>query len=48
MKKNYSAPSTEMTNWASMGLMDSIQFATNSVSGGGSEYSTFNNGDEIA
>jgi len=47
MKKNYIAPSTETATLASMGLMDGIGFATNSVSGGGTEYSTFNNGDEI-
>ena len=34
MKKNYITPNTEMTTFASMGLMDSIGFATQSVSGG--------------
>ena len=45
MKKNYIAPSTEATTYASMGLM--VGFATNAASGGGSEYSTFSNGDDI-
>jgi hypothetical protein len=38
MKKNYITPNTEMTTWASMGLMNpEIAFGVNSVSGGGTE-----------
>jgi hypothetical protein len=44
MKKNYIAPSTEAATWASMGLMQSIAFATGSASSG---EPTFNKGEEI-
>jgi hypothetical protein len=40
MKKNYIAPSTEMATLASMGLMDGIAFAMETVSGGGSANAT--------
>lgn len=33
MKKNYIAPSTEAATWASMGLMQSIVFGTETASG---------------
>ena len=44
MKKNYIAPNTEMATWASMGLMQSIAFATGSASGG---TPTFDQADQI-
>ena len=44
MKKNYIAPSTVSATWASMGLMQSIAFATGSASCG---TPTFDNGEEI-
>ncbi len=34
MKKNYIAPNTEMTTFASMGLMEDIAFGMETVSGG--------------
>ena len=34
MKKNYIAPSTELLDLASEGLMQGISFATNAASGG--------------
>ena len=33
MKKNYIAPSTEAATWASMGLMQSIIYGTETASG---------------
>ncbi len=33
MKKNYIAPNTEAATWASMGLMQSIVFGTETASG---------------
>ena len=48
MKKNYIAPSTEMATWASMGLMQSIAFATATASGdAGTVYQTLDNKDLI-
>lgn len=44
MKKNYIVPSTVAQTWASMGLMQSIAFATGSASGG---TPTFSQGEEI-
>ena len=41
MKKNYITPNTEMTTFASMGLMaDNITFAMETVSGGASTNAT--------
>ena len=40
MKKNYIAPSTQMATLASMGLMDGIAFAMETVSGCGSVNAT--------
>ena len=38
MKKNYIAPSTEMTTWASMGLMNDPQIGFAATSTGNAEY----------
>jgi len=40
MKKNYITPNTEMTTFASMGLMDDITYGMNSVSGANVNKST--------
>ena len=40
MKKNYITPNTEMTTFASMGLMEDIAFAMETVSGGASTNAT--------
>ena len=40
MKKNYITPNTEMTTFASMGLMEDITFAMETVSGGASANAT--------
>ena len=38
MKKNYIAPNTEMTTWASMGLMQAPQVGFATSGGNQSEY----------
>ena len=40
MKKNYIAPSTEAATWASMGLMQSIIYGTETASGGTTQRET--------
>lgn len=40
MKKNYIAPSTEAATWASLGLMQSIIYGTETASGASTQKET--------